>query len=355
MSTPIPPDTLIRFSTDALLAAGVPPNVASLAADTLVDADLKGNHTHGVMRLTTYVQRLQAGVIERNATPLTLQETPALAVLDGRNMLGQPLAHAAMRAAIVKARDVGVGVATVRNANHFGAASYYSEMAAAEGMIGLAASNASAVIAAKNGREPAVGNNPLAISAPTDRAAPFSLDISMSTVSAGKLVLARMRGEPIPEGWALGSDGRPTTDPAAALAKPLLTPFGGHKGFGLAMVVDLLAGILAGAGCGKEVRSFFRDFEHPYNCGFFFLALDIRHFLPLESFTARVAAYIEDIQNSDRLDPNLPIRVPGERSHEERRDRRLYGIPLPEAILQDLNALAARIGIASLQEALEES
>src|SRR5512140_2507124 len=212
---------------------------AHLLADTLVQADLWGHQSHGVLRLDWYRKRIVAGTLKADARPEFATDAGAVAVIDGRDGAGQALAKRAMEEAIARAKRHGVGVVGVRDSNHFGTAMYFTRMAAAAGCVGFLSTNASPAMAPWGGRAKAIGNNPWSIAAPAGRHAPMVLDIANTAVARGKVYLARQRGERIPDGWALDAEGRPTADPRAAI-EGIILPMAGHKGSGIAVMMDVL-------------------------------------------------------------------------------------------------------------------
>jgi len=246
-----------------------------------VQADLWGHQSHGVMRLPWYVARLKSGVVSARALPEAVAGAGAVTVVDGHDGMGQTVAAHAAGEAVKRAREHGVGVVSVRNSNHFGTAMYFTRMAALEGCVGFLATNASPAMAPYGGRRIAVGTNPWSWAAPAGRFAPLMLDIANTGVARGKIYLARQKGVPIPEGWAIDAEGAPTTDPVAALAGATL-PMAGHKGYAIAVVMDMLSGVLGGGSFGQGVAGPYQS-ERRGGVGHFMLALDIQAFQPLPS------------------------------------------------------------------------
>lgn len=284
---------------------------AGSVAASLVESDQRGVHSHGVRLVPTYVTRLLAGTISRHESATLVVDLGAIAVLDAQDMLGQLAADQAMALAVDKAQAAGVGVVVVRRACHFGAAARYVLAAADRGCIGVAAATTSALMAAWGGAEAIVGNNPLAVGVPSADGIPFVLDMALSEGALGKIQLAVAHGEPIPAGWATRADGVPTTDPVEALAG-LLLPTGGPKGLGLAMAVDVLAGVLSGGGWGSRVRPLFTETGSPNDCSHFFLALDVAAFRDLDGFRDEVAAMAAGIRGSRRAPGVERLYAPGE-------------------------------------------
>ena len=243
---------LAEFSKSAYLQLGVPEGDAALLADTLVAADLAGHQSHGVMRTFWYGDRFASGATKSVTNLSFVVDAAAIAVLDGGDGIGQVVAARAMQSAVERAGAHGIGAVSVRNSGHFGTAFYYTRMAAEAGCIGFLSTNASPAMAAWGGREKRVGNNPWSIAVPAGRFPPMMLDIANTAVARGKLYLARQRGEPIPEGWAIDAEGRPTRDAALGIAGNIL-PMAGHKGYAISVMMDVLSGVLSASGFGEMV------------------------------------------------------------------------------------------------------
>ena len=282
---------LAQWTAGVLAALGVSAADAELVADTLVQADLRGVHSHGVQRIPGYVQQLQAGTIVADAQPEVVHRTASTAVLDAHHAMGQVAAHAAMRLALESAAEVGQGAVAIRNSTHCGALAYFAMMAPPAGCIGFAATNAGMNMLPWGGQVKMVGNNPLAYAIPTGRGFPLVLDMATSVVAGGKLDVAILRGEAIPVGWALGPDGQPATDPAVARAGSLL-PIGGPKGYGLAVVLDILSGVLAGGRFGGRLGA--------AGSSHFVQALRIDAFTPAAEFLERMGALVDQIHDCPR-------------------------------------------------------
>ena len=240
---------LAAFCTAVLERVDVPREHAETVARSLLAANLRGVDTHGMTRLPIYVERLRAGLINGRVSGTVVAEGPTTAVFDGENGLGQVVGTKGMQLAIAKAESAGVGFVTVRNSNHYGTAAYYAMMALAHDMIGVSITNSPPLMAPWGGRKGFLGTNPLSIAVPAGEERPFVFDMATSVVARGAVILAAKRGDAIPPTWAMNKDGEPTTDAKAALEGAVL-PLGGHKGFGLAMAIDILAGVLAGGPFG---------------------------------------------------------------------------------------------------------
>ena len=245
----VAPDRLASFATRIYAALGAPDQDARLLADSLVQADLWGHQSHGVMRLSWYAARIRSGVMQAKTTAEFLADTDALAVIDGHDGIGQVLTSIAAREAITRARKHGVGVVAVRNSNHFGTAMYFTLMAAREACVAFLSTNASPAMAPWGGRKKTVGTNPWSIAAPAGKYAPMVLDIANTGVARGKIYLAKQKGLPIPLGWAIDAMGEPTTDPQQAI-DGIILPMAEHKGYAIAMMMDVLSGVLTGSSFG---------------------------------------------------------------------------------------------------------
>ena len=316
---------------------------ARVMADTLVEADLRNVHTHGVNALTGYARRVQGGGANPRPNVRVVKDALGIAVVDGDAGLGQVVAHFAMEKAIERAGKTGIGAVVARNSSHFGAAAYYAAMALQHDMIGFATTSAGNRIAPIGGRTPVVGNNPLAWAIPSDQEQPILLDMAQSVVAAGKLGMAARKGERIPFGWALDQDGRPTDDPKAGSAG-LLVPIGGPKGFGLAVVMDVLCGALSGAAFGRQLARTHRP-DAPSQIGHFFMAIDVGQFVPADQFKARVDQMIRDIKASEPAEGTRELFLPGEMEWNAKRARLERGIPMLTSIVDDLERLAADLGL----------
>lgn len=327
------PDDLITRATRMLVAAGADERSASLVADGLVEADARGLPSHGLMLLPMYLDRIRQGSVDPAGRNRIVNDLGALVTLDSQNGLGQSTAQDAMELAIARASEHGVAAVACRNAFHFGGAYRYAAMAASAGMIGIAAANTRPLMPAPGGAKAVVGNNPIAFAVPRTGQDPVVFDLALSEAAMGKIRLAESEGRSIPATWATDAEGRPTTDPTAAIAGFLL-PAGGAKGFGLALMVDMLTGVLSGGGFGASVRGLYADARKPYNSSTFFLAIDAGALDP--GFADRAAELAAQVQASPMASPDATARIPGERSaHNHRRSAR-EGIRLPASVVEQI-------------------
>lgn len=336
-------DVLRTYCRDVLAASGVDADCAFAVADMLVDADLTGISTHGVSRMAIYMERMEKGVMSRKNNIQITKESPSAVVIDGGNTLGAATAKFAMETCIRKARETGCCFAAVHGSNHFGAAGYYTKMAAAQDMIGFACTNLTGKIAPFGSAEPFTGTNPISICAPSN-GLPFLLDMTPSVVALGKLILAQKLGQEIPLGWALDADGKPTTDPAAG-RKGSLIPIGGPKGSGIAMAVDILSGVLTGAGYGPHLHDLY-EFDAPQGIGHFMGAIDIAHFIDVESFKSMMDTFADEIRHLKKADGVDEITLPGERSLRKAEENAVKGISLPDTVYQELVSLGKPYGLS---------
>lgn len=348
----VPAEALERFMARLFESFGVSGEHAAIAAEVLVVADLHGIDSHGSARLGFYAHKLEKGLMNPVPRIRIVAESPAGCVIDGDNGLGHAVGRFAMDECIRRARPGGVAGVSVTHSNHYGIAGYYALRAVPHDMIGVSMTNGTPLVAPTFGREKMLGANPIAVAVPTGRGWPFLLDMSTCTVAAGKLQLALQDGKPIPEGWAIDEAGRPTTDPAAGF-KGALLPLGGtrelgsHKGYGLAVVVDILCALLSGAAWGPHCGGLIRDFHEVSNIGHFFAALRVDAFRPLAAFQGDLDAMLNGLRSSALAAGEPRIYVHGEPEFEEAERRRRDGIPLHPSVDQTLRRLAASRGLES--------
>lgn len=313
---------------------------AATIARVQVEADLRGMFSHGTRAVPTYLKRIRQGII--NPRPrIEARDFGAVVVVEGDDGPGQVVASRAMEECIARAKQYHVGVALVRRSNHFGAAGYYAGLAAAADLIGLATTNGNLVLAPPGSLTPTVGNNPIAVGVPAGEERPLLLDVAMSVVAGGKVDLAAAEGTVLPEGWCYDADGQPTRDVSRALAGlgvPLGAPLAGHKGFGLAIAMEVLAGALTGAAFGREHTLEVEAGPRPWNEGHFFLAIDPAVSLPLPAFKARVDQMIREIRASTPLPNGKAPHAPGEQGWRRREEALRDGILLPGSIYAGLRA-----------------
>jgi len=336
-------EQLRTYCQKIFINLGVPENEAFVVSDCLVDADLCGVESHGVSRMTIYTKRLETKVVSSVFKIAAEKDNPAGLTLNGCNSMGMLTGKYAMEKCIERARVNGTCFITVNNSNHYGMASYYVNMAAKAGMIGLSATNAPPNIAPWGSYKAYVGTNPLAISAPTN-GEPVLLDMAPSVVAMGKVILAAKLGKPIPEGWALTKEGKPTTDPELG-KQGTVVPIGGPKGYGLSLFMDILCGILSGAQFGPHLGNMWNDFVNPQNVGHFFCAIDISRFTDLETFKKRLGQMIEEIKALPRNEGVAELFLPGEIENRRRAERKANGILMEDVVYEELRELGKKYNV----------
>jgi LDH2 family malate/lactate/ureidoglycolate dehydrogenase len=336
-------DYLLEFGTAIYAKAGMPTVDARLAADTLVQADLWGHQSHGVMRLPWYVARLKSGVTKPVATPEYVVDVGAVGVIDGHDGMGQVLTAHAAKDVIRRAKAHGIGAVALRNSNHFGTAMYYTLMAPPEGCIMFLSTNASPAMAPWGGREKRVGNNPWSWAAPAGRHAPMVLDIANTAVARGKIYLARQRNEPIPPGWAINIEGEPTTDPVEALTG-IIQPMAGHKGYAISVVMDVLSGVLTASAFGPGVVGPYVP-DKRSGAGHLLIALNVEVFQPLAAFNERIETMIAGLKGAKLAKGSEEIFYPGEIEARAEKRNRADGLLLPVDTIADLTKLGQEMQI----------
>jgi LDH2 family malate/lactate/ureidoglycolate dehydrogenase len=342
----IDPNRLLNFATAVYVATGLSQGDAHLCADTLVQADLWGHQSHGVMRLSWYAARLKAGVCDPKAKPQLVVDAGGLALIDGNDGMGQVLTARAAQEAIRRAKAHGIAAVGIRNSNHFGTALYFTLMAAREGCIAFLSTNASPAMAPWGGRKKIVGTNPWSWACPAGSHPPMVLDIANTGVARGKIYLARQKGQPIPEGWAINAAGAPTTDPAEAI-DGIILPMAQHKGYAIALMMDMLSGVLTGSGFGAEIAGPYQA-ERRSRAGQLMIVLNIESMQPLAEFNTRMEALIAQIKAVPLAQGFSEVFYPGEiEARNDARNRR-EGLLLPEDTLTDLKKVAREYDLQKL-------
>jgi LDH2 family malate/lactate/ureidoglycolate dehydrogenase len=339
------PQKLENFCQALLVATGVSEAEAKLVASVFVDSSLDGIDTHGISRLPIALSRLQSGRI--NAKPIIkIKNEGAVASINGDNGLGQLVAVRAMELGIKLAKVYGVSFITVKNSNHFGAASTYCKMATKENMIGQAFTNSPCAIPPWGGKHPYFGTNPISFGFPCVDDSVI-VDMSSSTVARGNIILAAKEGRSIPEGWAIDKDGNPTTDAKAALEGAVL-PVGGPKGYALALAVEVMSGIVSGSAYGNHVGWIYDESMEPCNIGHSFLVIDIKRLIPVDDFNQRMSDMIREIKEIPLAEGVKSIRIPGERRKSIAQERKENGIPINAGLLKEFDEIAEKLGINPL-------
>jgi LDH2 family malate/lactate/ureidoglycolate dehydrogenase len=348
-------ERLHAFLADLLVAMKMSRENAEVTAGLMVRTDLRGVDSHGIDMLPRYHELWREGVIAMDAESTVARDDAATALLDGQKGLGHPVSARAMRLAIDKARTYGVGIVAVRNSNHYGAAANYSMMALPHDLIGFATTNSPYVAVVPTfGRTAKLGTNPISFAAPAGSEPPFVLDMATSTVAVGKIRVATRWKKPIPSGWALDDHGLPTPDAFVALKHRLLTPLGGtrelgsHKGYGLAVMVDVLSGVMGGAVYGDLwLRSDMRD-RKVGNVGHCFAAIDPARFRSIDEFKRDMDDMIRSLKATPPADGATRVLVAGEPEAAAEVRRRAEGIPLAPVLLSHVNGIADELGAGRL-------
>ncbi len=340
-----PVKRLEDFISDVLVALGLPEGDARTCAARMTEADLRGVDTHGIFRLPQYCKRIRAGGINLTPHVRPVRENAVTALVDGDNGMGHVIMTSATELAIRKASLNGLAWVGVFNSNHAGPAAVYSTMPLAHDMIGMYMTVANANHAAPwGGVERILGTNPISIAIPAGEEPPIALDIATTVSSYGKIKLAAQKGESIPEGWMVDRKGRPVTDPRRS-AEGILLPIGGYKGYGLNVVIGMLAGVLNGAPFGRDVVDFNTALGIPNRGGHMVLAMRVDNFRPMDEFKREMDRVIREIRNSDRMEGVERIWLPGEMEYERVRERRAHGVPVALTTVQQLRELAAELNL----------
>jgi LDH2 family malate/lactate/ureidoglycolate dehydrogenase len=344
-------DDLVRFASAAGAAAGLEPADAELLATALVDADLRGVHSHGVKNLPMYLHGVLQGNVAARVDCPVLVDTGAFVLLDGENGLGHITCTRAMDLAIDRARLHGVAFVGVNNSNHCGAAAFYTERAVALDQLGFCTTNSPAVMAPWGGRSARLGSNPVSYGIPAGEAPPIVLDMA-STAALRDAFRARHRsGTALPAGWALDSSGEPTTDPEAALAGAVL-PFGEHKGYGLAVVNEIFSAALTGASFSFEIASRIEGrfglagpAQESWDCGHLIGAFDVGKIIAIEEFKRRIDQLVASLKSAGGQGEANRVYMPGEMEYYRRLERLAHGTPVPEDTSTQLASLASELGV----------
>ncbi|MCL5096506.1 MAG: Ldh family oxidoreductase [Candidatus Omnitrophica bacterium] len=341
----ISPADLEEFCVQAMVKSGLRDADARITADVLVTTDTWGVHTHGTKQLRPLLKNIRQGRLNAQAEPEITGQGSSWAIVDGHICMPPATSAMAMKLAIHKARETGVAYVGVKHSGHFGAAGYYAVMAAQEGMIGLAMCNVDPGVTVPGAKGRVLGTNPIAFAVPAGKEKPVFLDIATSAVAASKLYAAQALGKPIPENWLVDDDGLPTTDPTGYPHHGALFPMAGHKGYGLALLVEVLTGVLTGASMTSQVVSWIKDIPDQCNQGHAFIAIDVGSIIGYEEFARRMEWVIRFIKESPKAKGSSRIYLPGEMEWERREDALAHGIPLPQDVAANLVGVAEDIGM----------
>ena len=344
-TTRIQVDDLMNFCSTAMLRCGLSPEDAALTAQVLVTTDTWGVTTHGSRQLRGLLKNVRNGRLNAAARMEVVGEGPAWAIADGHDAMPPATSCRAMDLAIAKAKATGLGYVGVKGSSHFGAAGYYAVMAARQGLIGLAMCNLDPVMVAPGAKGRVIGNNPIAYAIPAGNGRPVFLDIALSTVAGTKIYNAQAEGAPIPADWMVDDEGLPTTDPAGFPTHGAQVPMAGHKGYGLAVLVEVLTAVLTGAAITRQVRSWVQDLPEPTNSGHAFIAIDVAAMMPLDLFSGRMDGMVDEIHAAPKAQGAERIYLPGEMEWERRDLALAEGMDLPPYVRQNLLGLAGDIGL----------
>ena len=340
-----PKEQLQNLVAQLAQGMGVSAADAAMFAEVLIDADLHGVSTHGVSRLNIYLKRIELGLIDPKAALAVDRQVGSILALDAGNGLGQVQARKALDMLVPLARQNGVAAATIRNSQHFGALSWYCNYAASQKLVLLAMTNCEPAMSPEGGYEAFFGTNPIAASFPTGKGFPVKIDMATSIVARGNIIAAQKRKEPIPEGWALDAEGKPTTDASQALLGTVLT-MAGHKGYALALMVELFSSVLSGAAIGPEIGSMYKNLDRKQDVGHFFCLFNIEAFLDYPEYLRRMDETIDRIKGSKKRPGVDEILVPGERSARKALANGAQGIPVSNETQAELEQWCSRLKIA---------
>lgn len=334
---------LLDLTEDILVQAGFPQSDASLIADSLIQADCNGISSHGLSRLNLYIERAEKGVLNKTPEIKVLRDKKSAVLIDADNGMAVLACKKAVDLITEKAKITGIAMAAIRHSNHLGALSYVADLIQQEGLIGFVSSNTSPIMAPFGGKDPVLGNNPFSVGIPFNP--PIIFDTALSITARGKIILAEREGKPIPEGWAINKKGQITTDAREALLGAVL-PLAGHKGYGMALIIDILSGVLTGAAYGVNVGSFVPpDFTKPLDFGHVLLAIDIDSFMDREEFNARLSHFISTIKESEPAQGFSRILIPGEGRYQRYITSSQEGIKLQKSTIEKLKELCDKYRI----------
>ena len=337
---------LKKFATRSLVKVGMARKKAEIVAETLVTTDMFGVMTHGTTNLCQYVQKMQAGGLDINAEPQIVAQGPSWAIVDGKNAIGMITSNKAMDIAVKKAKKTGIAYVGVRNSCHFGAAGYYANIAARQGLLGLSMSNADPIVTIPNAAKPSIGTNPFSFAAPLKNGKTVFLDIALSNVAALKVIMAKEKGLSIPDTWLVDEFGVPTTDASKFPYSASLQPMGAHKGYGLALLVEILASVMTGAGIMREVTSWNLDMASHNNAGHAFIAVDIAKMMPYEEFSDRMENAVTQLKSAPLAKNASKIFLPGEMEWERlEKAKETDTLEVTDAMVNEYKKLSEMTGV----------
>jgi len=332
-------EKLQNYLSEMYSKAGFSKEDAAICAECTILTNLWGVDSHGVLRTPAYIKRVLKGAVNKSANPFYLKgEGGPLAIMDGDAGMGYVVGYRAMDAAVAKAKEFGFGMIVVKNSNHFGAASLFTRRAAEAGMLGIVTTNVIPNIGMPGNKKPVTGNNPLALAAPIGKPYPFSLDISMSAVAGGKLLLAQKKGDKIPTTWSIDKEGNPTDDPFKGF-EGILLPTGMHKGLGMSLFIDIITGVMSGGPFLQNIKSMYKHADEPSLTSHVFCVIDPEFFMEKEEFAERMTQWVDMIKSTPMADSQTEQIIPGEIEYNCEMARRESGIPLPAELFKDLKEL----------------
>jgi ureidoglycolate dehydrogenase (NAD+) len=341
----VSPAKLTGFAAACLEKLGLAAADARLVAESLVQSNLRGVDSHGIVRLSHYASRLRNGTVKARPSISAERTGPSTAMVEGDAGMGQLVAARAMHEAIALARETGVGAVGARNSSHCGACAYFVELAVKAGMVGMALTHTDSIMVPPGMKNIFLGSNPIAFGAPGGSEPPVIIDMSTTHAAWGKVIVARQEAKPIPPDWGVDASGKATTDAAQVVG---LAPTGGHKGYALALMIEILCAHLTGVPFATHVTKMYGELDKPRNLGHFMLALDLARFTDPAAFRSQLDLLVRDIRSQPPADPARPPLAPGDPERLTSARRSKDGIPLPDNLLAELNALASSLGVASL-------
>lgn len=336
---------LQRLVEEMLAKAGVPAEDATIVASSLIGADARGMNSHGILRLPVYIRRLQQDGFSAVSASRVLRETASTALIDGANGLGAVLTMRAMELAISKARQTGIGAVGVTRSNHNGEGAPYVLRAIQNDMIGIATTNGSPIMPVWGGKTALTGPLPITVGVPTAKQKPIVLDAALGMSSRGKILYHAEKGLQVPDGWLVDADGRPTNDPNWVRNGGWILPIGGHKGWGLILMCEILSGLLTGGPFGRELTNLYDDLDKPQGNGQFVIAINIGAFLDVAAFKERMDAYIVEMKSSELAPGFEEILMPGEIEFRREAKQWAEGIALGRSVVDEVLKTAADLGI----------
>lgn len=339
------PDDLKDFCCNALIKEGMNQESALITAEVLVETDCFGTHSHGTKNLHNYIRKIRAGGMQLNAKLEVMLEGSGYILMDANSAIGMAPAYKGMELVIEKARSAGIAAALIRNTSHFGAAGYYAVMAAKQKMIGLVFSNVDANMTIPGAKGKVIGNNPMSYGVPAGSYPPVFLDIAMSTVASLKVIQAKKDGMTIPDNWIIDGDGVPTTDPSLYPEVGAMQPMASHKGYGIALMIEILTGVLSGGGIMSDVPSWLFNMGEKNNVSQMLIAIDVSKFMDIDIFNERIESMIKLLHSTPRARGTERIYYPGEIEWDNHRSACENGLKLPYDVAEALTRLQEEAGI----------